>query len=63
MLTHKAAYKGIAYVLTDLGNDRWSWVFHPRHDAPAYRGEATGNREHAEMACMRAINQWLRQDA
>lgn len=63
MLTNKAGYKGIEYALTDLGQDRWSWVFHPRHDGPAHRGEALGTREHAEMACMRAINLWLQQDA
>jgi len=57
-------YKGIEYALTDLGNDRWGWVFYPKkEEGPAHRGEVLGTREHAEMACMRAINLWLGQDA
>jgi len=64
VLRNKAGYKGIEYALTDLGNDRWGWAFYPtKEDRPAHRGEATGTREHAEMACMRAINLWLRQNA
>src|SRR5476651_1302780 len=60
----KATYKGIEYGLTDLGNDRWAWAFYSKSEgALAHRGEATGTREHAEMACMRAINAWLLQNA
>ena len=63
MLKNMAGYKGIEYSLTDLDNDRWAWAFYPQQGGLAHRGEVIGTREHAEMACMRAINQWLRQEA
>lgn len=60
MLKNEQGYKGVEYGLTDLENDRWNWAFFPKkEDEPTQRGEATGTREHAEMACMRAINRWL----
>jgi hypothetical protein len=64
VLKNEHGYKGVAYSLTDLGNERWNWAFYPRKgDGPAHRGEAVGTREHAEIACMSAINNWLRQNA
>lgn len=58
MLKNEQGYKGIEYGLTDRGNGIWGWVFYSR-EGPPHRGEVTGDREHAEMACMRAINSWL----
>ena len=64
MLTNEQGYKGVAYGLSDLGNGRWNWAFYPsKHDGPAHRGEVVGTREHAEIACMSAINNWLRQSS
>lgn len=64
MLKNEQGYKGVAYTLTDLGNDRWNWAFYPnKQDGPAHRGEVVGTREHAEIACMSAINNWLRQNS
>ena len=64
MLENKHGYKGVEYGLTDLGNSRWKWVFFPKAEGePPQRGEAVGSREHAEMACMSAINRWLREEA
>ncbi len=60
VLRNEKGYKGVAYGLTDLGNGRWKWIFCPKkEDGPPQHGEATGTREHAEMACMSAINAWL----
>jgi hypothetical protein len=58
MLMNKQGYKGVEYGLTDRGNGSWGWVFYPA-EGPPHRGEVTGDRENAEMACMRAINSWL----
>jgi hypothetical protein len=52
-------YKGVEYVLLGLAPDKWSWIFFPKIRGELPRGgEVTGSREHAEIACMRAINQW-----
>ena len=62
LLKNEHGYKGVAYSLTDLGGGRWNWAFYPKKDdGPAHRGEAVGTREDAEIACMSAINSWLRQ--
>lgn len=59
VLKNESGYKGIAYALTELDNDRWKWAFFPK-DGPALQGEIMGTREHAEMACMNAINSWFK---
>ena len=58
MLKNEHGYKGIEYGLTDRGIGTWGWVFYPS-EGPPNRGEVTGDREHAEMSCIRAINSWL----
>ncbi len=61
IVKNENGYKGIEYALTDLGNNKWGWAFYPKKkDGPVHRGEAVGTREHAEMACIGAINGWLR---
>jgi hypothetical protein len=52
-------YKGIEYELKSVDGDRWTWIFFPRTEGEPQVGEVTGIREHAEMACMTAINRWL----
>lgn len=59
VLKNEAGYKGIAYALTELENSRWKWAFFPK-DGPSQQGEIMGTREHAEMACMSAINSWFK---
>ena len=64
LLKNEHGYKGVANSLTDLGSGRWNWAFYPhKDDGPAHRGEVVGTSEHAEMACMSAINNWLRQSS
>jgi hypothetical protein len=60
LLKNENGYKGIEYWLTDLGDGRWKWTFFPKqNDEPPHHGEISGTREHAEIACMSAINSWL----
>lgn len=55
----EAVYKGIAYTLIEFDVGRWKWAFYPK-DGPSQQGELSAIREHAEMACMSAINSWFR---
>jgi len=62
MLKIASSYKGVEYALAQHAEDKWDWMFFPKIGDPLPRGgEVIGTREHAEIACMRAINRWLKE--